>query len=81
MTSGEALKYKRLLVKISGEALMGKGGYGLDTSVLERRPEARPARRMPSVSRNSVKVVRSTCAYSALKVAVALTACPSGAIR
>jgi uridylate kinase len=36
MTSGEALKYKRLLVKISGEALMGKGGYGLDNSVLER---------------------------------------------
>lgn len=37
MTSGgEPLKYKRLLVKLSGEALMGKGAYGLDTSVVSR---------------------------------------------
>jgi uridylate kinase len=31
-----SLKYKRLLVKLSGEALMGKAGYGLDTTVVDR---------------------------------------------
>ncbi|MCB1522382.1 MAG: UMP kinase [Hyphomicrobiaceae bacterium] len=30
------LKYKRLLVKISGEALMGNAGYGIDMQVVER---------------------------------------------
>jgi len=30
------LKYKRLLLKLSGEALMGDVGYGIDTSVTER---------------------------------------------
>jgi len=30
------LKYKRLLLKLSGEALMGKGGYGLDMDVVNR---------------------------------------------
>jgi uridylate kinase len=30
------LKYKRLLLKLSGEALMGKGGYGLDMAVVNR---------------------------------------------
>ncbi|MBU1212021.1 MAG: UMP kinase [Alphaproteobacteria bacterium] len=30
------LKYKRLLLKLSGEALMGKNGYGIDTSVVAR---------------------------------------------
>lgn len=30
------LKYKRLLVKLSGEALMGNVGYGLDMSVVDR---------------------------------------------
>ncbi|KUO55901.1 MAG: UMP kinase [Alphaproteobacteria bacterium BRH_c36] len=30
------LKYKRLLLKLSGEALMGKAGYGIDTSVVAR---------------------------------------------
>jgi uridylate kinase len=35
--SGNAtgLKYKRLLLKISGEALMGKQAYGVDTDVVE----------------------------------------------
>lgn len=28
-------KYKRILLKISGEALAGKAGYGIDTDVLE----------------------------------------------
>ena len=31
-----ALKYKRLLLKLSGEALMGKGGYGIDMAVADR---------------------------------------------
>ena len=35
-TDGEPLKYKRLLVKLSGEALMGKGSYGVDTTVVDR---------------------------------------------
>jgi uridylate kinase len=30
------MKYKRILLKISGEALAGPGGYGLDGSVLAR---------------------------------------------
>ena len=30
------LKYKRLLLKLSGEALMGKTGYGIDTEVVAR---------------------------------------------
>src|SRR3990172_7004349 len=31
-----ALKYKRLLLKLSGEALMGKGAYGVEMSVVDR---------------------------------------------
>ncbi len=34
--NGGPLKYKRLLLKLSGEALMGKGAYGIDMSVCER---------------------------------------------
>ncbi len=34
MTAG--LKYKRLLVKLSGEALMGDAGYGIDMTVVDR---------------------------------------------
>jgi uridylate kinase len=30
------LKYKRLLVKLSGEALMGSGAYGIDMAVVDR---------------------------------------------
>jgi uridylate kinase len=30
------LRYKRLLLKLSGEALMGKGAYGLDMTVVDR---------------------------------------------
>lgn len=33
---GEGLKYKRLLVKLSGEALMGNAGYGIDVNVVHR---------------------------------------------
>ena len=29
-------RYKRLLIKLSGEALMGKAGYGIDTNVVAR---------------------------------------------
>jgi uridylate kinase len=30
------LKYKRLLIKLSGEALMGRGAYGIDMAVADR---------------------------------------------
>ena len=33
---GAPLKYKRLLLKLSGEALMGKGPSGIDISVVDR---------------------------------------------
>ena len=33
---GDNLKYQRILLKISGEALAGEAGYGLDGSVLKR---------------------------------------------
>jgi uridylate kinase len=33
---GKTLKYKRLLLKLSGEALMGKQAYGIDMSVADR---------------------------------------------
>lgn len=36
MTADESLKYPRLLVKLSGEALMGRNGYGIDNAVVER---------------------------------------------
>ena len=36
MTGAGDLKYKRLLLKLSGEALMGKGQYGFDMSVAQR---------------------------------------------
>ena len=35
-TAGSGLVYKRLLLKLSGEALMGKGDFGIDMSVAER---------------------------------------------
>jgi uridylate kinase len=34
--AAEELRYKRLLVKLSGEALMGKGAYGIDMHVVDR---------------------------------------------
>ncbi len=36
MPSGQDIKYKRLLLKISGEALMGESTYGIDMAVAER---------------------------------------------
>lgn len=33
--ASEQPKYKRILLKLSGEALAGKEGYGIDTSILE----------------------------------------------
>ncbi|HUS98288.1 MAG TPA: UMP kinase [Hyphomicrobiaceae bacterium] len=36
MSAGSALKYRRLLLKLSGEALMGAKGYGIDTEVTRR---------------------------------------------
>jgi len=35
-TQNPELKYKRLLLKLSGEALMGKQAYGIDMAVCER---------------------------------------------
>ena len=35
-TSGKPLVYRRLLLKLSGEALAGSGGYGIDNDVLAR---------------------------------------------
>lgn len=33
---GDNLKYKRLLLKLSGEALMGQGTHGIDMSIVDR---------------------------------------------
>jgi uridylate kinase len=34
--TGRSLRYRRALVKLSGEALMGRNGYGIDADVLNR---------------------------------------------
>jgi uridylate kinase len=34
--TGRPLRYRRVLVKLSGEALMGKNGYGIDVEVLNQ---------------------------------------------
>jgi len=34
--TGPSLRYHRILVKLSGEALMGRNGYGIDVDVLNR---------------------------------------------
>lgn len=36
MASASGLKYKRVLIKFSGEALMGSGSYGIDMTVVDR---------------------------------------------
>jgi len=36
MGSSTGLRYRRLLLKLSGEALMGKSGYGIDVPVVQR---------------------------------------------
>ena len=36
MSQPSPLRYKRLLLKLSGEALMGKGQYGIDNAVVSR---------------------------------------------
>lgn len=36
MTAGTNLKYKRILLKFSGEALMGEQNFGIDPAVLQR---------------------------------------------
>ncbi len=36
---GEKIKYKRVLLKLSGEALMGDGEFGLDTETVTRIAE------------------------------------------
>ncbi len=39
MTEKEEIKYKRVLLKISGEALMGEQGYGIDPDVVNKVAE------------------------------------------
>jgi uridylate kinase len=36
MNDGQRARYSRILVKLSGEALMGAGDYGVDPAVLKR---------------------------------------------
>ena len=36
MTAPSSLRYRRILLKLSGEALMGEGKYGIDTPTLQR---------------------------------------------
>ena len=36
MSTSSPLRYKRLLLKLSGEALMGKGQYGIENAVVNR---------------------------------------------
>ena len=36
MSRSSGLRYKRLLLKLSGEALMGKAAYGIDVPVVQR---------------------------------------------
>jgi uridylate kinase len=36
MNDSERARYSRILVKLSGEALMGEGDYGVDPLVLKR---------------------------------------------
>ncbi len=35
-TTGKEKKYKRILLKLSGEQLMGDEGFGIDPKVLDR---------------------------------------------
>ena len=44
-------RYKRVLLKLSGEALMGEGGYGIDPSVTERL-----ARQIKGIAEDGVEV-------------------------
>ena len=39
MTAEPALRYKRVLLKISGEALMGEQGYGIDVPAVTKYAE------------------------------------------
>ena len=36
MTANSSLKYKRILLKLSGEALMGSQDFGIDPKVVEQ---------------------------------------------
>ena len=36
MSAGSDIKYKRILLKFSGEALMGEQNFGIDPAVLKR---------------------------------------------
>ena len=60
--SGTPLAYRRLLLKLSGEALMGKGASGIDVAVVDRlaRDIARSrGRRMPRSPSSSAAAISS----------------------
>ena len=54
--SAPALRYKRLLLKLSGEALMGKAGYGIDVDVVHAPVPARSRRPSTPAPRSRVVV-------------------------
>ena len=52
MTSGpDGLKYKRLLIKLSGEALMGRAAYGIDMSVVRPKGDWKIRQRLVHAGR------------------------------
>ena len=46
------MSYKRILLKLSGEALMGQGSHGIDPQVIQRLAAADPRVRGIQFSRN-----------------------------
>ena len=71
-------RYERVLLKLSGEALMGDGGYGIDPSVTERL-----ARQIKELHDDGVEVgivaAGSGNPYFTTDTAAALRACEIGA--
>ena len=59
MSRSSGLRYRRLLLKLSGEALMGKAAYGIDVPVVQHEwfrevmEEPDPARKLQLNARNS----------------------------
>ena len=54
MSATSGLRYRRLLLKLSGEALMGKAAYGIDVPVVQRiSGEIKEAMAAPSITLRS----------------------------
>ena len=49
--NADAIKYRRILLKLSGEALMGQADYGIDPAVIQRM-----AKEIKEVSEAGVQV-------------------------